>query len=230
MERIDISGNKYGRWTVLDKWQVKNSHTKVLCRCECGTKKYIDDQSLKTGRSTSCGCYLKSMVNPMFIHGEHPKNGKQTPEYTAWCSMKSRCYQKTNKRYNEWGGKGVKVCERWLNSYIDFLSDMGRKPSPIHSLDRYPNKYGNYEPSNCRWATPKEQSNNTSRNVFISLYGINRTAPEWSVVTGIKRGTICHRVNKGWKVLDALNTPANLIRNSSSTLVNHSFGISKIHH
>jgi hypothetical protein len=129
-------------------------------------------------------------------HAKRDGEGRQTTEYISWLAMRSRCERPTNNRYYTHGGRGVKVCERWLK-FENFLADMGKKPSPKHSVDRIDND-GHYEPSNCRWASPKEQSSNTRRNVFISHNGIILTAQQWADRTGINRRTILQRFRKGW--------------------------------
>jgi hypothetical protein len=108
--------------------------------------------------------------------------GKHAPEYAVWRSMKDRCFNANRSNYKRYGGRGITVCDRWMgyNGFINFISDMGRRPSPKHSLDRYPNNDGNYEPGNCRWATMKDQSNNRSSNVFKEHCGITRRMVEWA--------------------------------------------------
>ena len=98
--------------------------------------------------------------NGLVTHGEGSKLHGTTPEYRAWGNMKDRCYNLHHPAYYLYGGRGVIVCEAWLNNYIQFLTDVGRRPSPNHSIDRYPNKTGNYEPGNVRWATKYEQTHN----------------------------------------------------------------------
>jgi len=210
-KKLNIQGQRFSRWTVLDKESITiRNHTKVWCRCDCGTEKLIDDQSLKTGRSTSCGCYHKSMTNAMQTHGDSSKNIKAT-EYNSWAGMKQRCYNKNNIRYPEWGGKGVTVCDRWLNSYEAFLEDVGRKPAPHYTLDRYPNKTGNYEPNNVRWATPKQQSNNTARNRNIEHDGEVRTLAQWADKYKIQPATLSSRLRHNWDLKEALNTPVSYL-------------------
>lgn len=95
---------------------------------------------------------------------------RYTTEYESWSGMRARCYRVTHRRYKEWGGRGIKVCDRWKSSFINFYNDMGTKPSPEHSIDRIDNN-GDYEPSNCRWATPKEQSNNRRKRGYAYVEG-----------------------------------------------------------
>lgn len=111
------------------------------------------------------------------IHGA-AKDYERTAEYTAWSSMKSRCYLPSYHNYNRYGGRGITVCDRWLESFQKFLEDIGEKPSASHSLDRIDND-GNYEPGNCRWATKKEQSNNRGTNKLVTAFGETKSMPEW---------------------------------------------------
>lgn len=138
-------------------------------------------------------------------HG-HDRRGKRSSEYTSWVKMKERCRDPRNNRHANYGAKGIVVCERWL-VFANFLADMGPKPSPRYSIDRFPNKDGNYQPGNCRWATPKQQSNNTRRNRPIDFKGRVLNLGEWSKILGIKRTTIAMRLNRGWTVEAALTTP-----------------------
>ena len=151
----DLTGRTFGRWSVIERVPEKLP-VRWLCHCECGRERGVDPQTLKAGRSQSCGCLRGALLRQaQTTHGE----AGRSPEYTSWLGMKDRCYRKTNKAFPGYGGRGITVCARWLNSFPNFLADMGRKPSPSHSIDRIENDKG-YEPGNCRWATRKEQSNN----------------------------------------------------------------------
>lgn len=128
-------------------------------------------------------------------------------EYRAWSCMRTRC---RNPRFVDWhlyGGRGVVVCDRW-DSFSAFFADMGPKPSPKHSLDRYPNPNGNYEPANCRWATPKEQANNwASRNRRVTFRGETLGLAQWAARLGLRRESLRDRLATGWSVEKALTTP-----------------------
>lgn len=118
---------------------------------------------------------------------------KSTPEYNSWCAMKQRCNYSKNKRYDRYGGRGITVCDRWNNSFLAFLEDMGKRPTTKHTLDRIDNE-GNYEPKNCRWVTNIEQSNNRSGNVLVKFNGQSKTIRQWSLSTGIGYKTLRQRI------------------------------------
>lgn len=151
----DLTGKKFGKLTVLSIVnRVKvGERIKWKCRCECGKIKITSSKMLKNGRSKHCGC-SKNAKGINLKHG-----GKGTPEYNIWASMKARCYNKKSAAYQYYGGRGITVCESWKNSFVCFLKDMGKRPSLELSIDRI-NNDGNYEPSNCRWATIFEQNKN----------------------------------------------------------------------
>lgn len=184
--KIDILNQRFKRWLVIGSTTVrsKDNHTQWLCRCDCGTEKLIRYGSLVSGLTYSCGCFKAERVKMISLkHGETGKG-----EYRNWQSMKSRCYNKNLKKFHLWGGKGVTVCERWLNSYENFIEDMGRKPTAKHTLDRYPNPNGNYEPSNVRWATQKQQGANRRDNHWIEYNGEKKILREWTTELGTSHG------------------------------------------
>jgi hypothetical protein len=157
---LDLVGQKLGRLTVVSRSDsTADGRSLFLCACECGRQVVAIGKDLRRGHTKSCGCLSKETTSKTKrIHGE---SRPQTPEFRAWKAMLTRCTNERQKCWKDYGGRGIKVCYRWANSYDNFLADMGRKPTPQHSLDRYPNNDGDYEPANCRWATRKEQNSNT---------------------------------------------------------------------
>lgn len=129
------------------------------------------------------------------------------PEYRAWGSMKDRCYNHRNKSFHNYGGRGITVCQRWLDSFDAFLEDMGRRPSAKHSLDRWPDKDGHYEAGNCRWALPSQQMNNVRYNRNIAIGEEVRTVAQWCRHFAIARSTFESRLDRGWSILEALTRP-----------------------
>lgn len=155
---IDLTGQKFGRLTVIKRAENQNSHTRWVCDCECGNSVIAKGIHLKSGHTQSCGCAKIELHTKRLT--KHGYCG--TSLYNVWCSMKERCCNKQAQRYNDYGGRGIKVCSRWLNSFEAFYEDVSKLPhfgEKGYSLDRI-NNDGNYEPSNIRWATAKEQANN----------------------------------------------------------------------
>jgi len=146
----------------------------------------------------------------VFVHRKTTKMpyANKRPEYRAWSSMRSRCAHAGHVDYHNYGGRGVSVCSRWVDSFDNFFEDMGPRPSPKHSLDRWPDKNGNYEPNNCRWALPSEQMNNVRYNHEIEIDGQKRTAAQWCRAYAISRSTFSSRLSRGWDPVRALTTPA----------------------
>lgn len=157
-------GEIYSRWTVLELIPCQDGKTtKALCRCDCGTERIVTRGSLANSKSKSCGClaseiWSKALKDRNTTHGQSER-GKLTPEYRCWRLMKRRCTNSRSLDYAEYGGRGISVCDEWLNDYTQFEQDMGPKPSPSHSIDRI-DVNGNYCKSNCRWATKSEQALN----------------------------------------------------------------------
>lgn len=140
-------------------------------------------------------------------HGES-KKGKWTTEYRAWVNMITRCCNPNSTRFEDWGGRGISVCEKWRISYPAFLGDVGRKPTPGHSLDRHPNASGDYEPGNVRWATPEEQSRNQRKCRRISAFGKTLTVAEWADAQRLDYGALLWRLDAGWPTEKALTSPS----------------------
>jgi hypothetical protein len=130
----------------------------------------------------------------------------KTTTYNAWVAMRSRCYKRTDKYYSHYGGRGIRVCDRWL-LFENFYTDMGPRPSPDHSLDRI-NNDGNYGPDNCRWATQAEQQRNRSNTVLITINGVTKCAADWADEMGMLRETLSRRMRRaGWTGERAVLTP-----------------------
>ncbi len=167
IESVSIStGDRFGKWVVVgSNPQVYKKEPAWLCRCECGRERNVRSRGLIAGRSKSCG-RCSAFLPPVSVSGSVGRLGKNwwnTPEYHTWSHIRHRCYNPNDKRYENYGGRGIKVCQRWLDSYENFLLDMGKRPSPAHTLDRIDND-GDYTVENCRWATLLEQNQNKSTN------------------------------------------------------------------
>lgn len=157
--KIDISGQKFGLWAVISCAGRRGNELGWHCRCICGTEDVVRGSHLRSGVSSSCGC-SQNRQGSLGQRGNHEMHGlSRRSEYAVWAAMKHRCNNANDKYYAEYGGRGIRVCPRWRDSFETFLNDVGPRPSPLHSIDRI-NNSGDYEPGNCRWATPKEQAQN----------------------------------------------------------------------
>lgn len=164
MHPIDLRNRKFGRLAVLTRGpNVKSREVRWICRCQCGNKTIARSSRLRNGETRSCGCLMKEHLaaGTQLRHGA-AKHGKELVEYKTWARMRNRCNNPRSHAYKRYGGRGIRICKRW-DTFPAFFADMGPRPSAQHSIDRYPNNDGNYEPRNCRWATPKQQANNRGR-------------------------------------------------------------------
>lgn len=205
-------GGTYGQLEVLwiglwkdPKCECPNYY--ALCKCSCGVEKYIQKGSIRRGETRSCGCFHKKLLSQRELtHGEG-RASTRTKEYRAWCNILTRCSNPRIGCYKHYGGRGIRVCERWAMSYENFLADMGRAPSPKHSIDRIDHD-GNYEPGNCKWSTQKEQVRNTRSNVNLTYSGLTLTLAEWAEKVGMRYMTLYSRINAyGWPIERALTKP-----------------------
>lgn len=193
-------GEKWNRWRVLRA--TTNASEYAWCRCACGTKKYVRVSNLIYGTSRSCGCLIGD------THRTHGQSQNGSSEYTAWEHMLGRCYNTNHRSFRLYGGRGIRVAKAWRGrgGFARFLAHVGPRPSTGHSLDRHPNRDGNYEPGNVRWATRKEQNQNTNRNVLLTFRGETHCISEWARIVGIGKKTLADRVKRGWSAKDALTT------------------------
>lgn len=202
-----IPGSRFGRFTVLRELPVRrfpSGKTKrmVECKCDCGATCSVQLGNLRSGSSISCGCYAADLARK----AKYKIGGRSTPGYNSWIHMRKRCLDPESCRYAWYGARGITVCARWLGprGFENFISDVGPRPSSKHSIDRYPNKNGNYEPGNVRWATHTQQMRNTRRSVEVTCDGVTRTVPEWAEITGIPANRIRSRLAMGWPALRAI--------------------------
>lgn len=216
MNRIDISGLRYGRLLVISYHSPgENGGSRWLCRCDCGNEAKVIGSNLRSGSTRSCGCLALECAsrmgsNPQFVrkraeqavrHG-HKRKGRISVEYKTWLGMKRRCYDAKCKDYPNWGGRGIKVCDRWRDSFETFLLDMGSRPPGRYSIDRIdPDK--DYSPDNCRWATLEQQGAQHRRGLttividglqFSSIadacrhFGVNLTTAHERIKAGVPIG------------------------------------------
>lgn len=197
---LDLTGQRFGRLTVLERG-VSNTdrQSRWLCSCDCGGTALVVSHNLRTGHTISCGC---AHLDALTTHGK-----TRSSEYTAWISMRRRCYSPKDISYPRYGALGVRVCERWRDSFENFYADMGEKPGPEYSLDRI-SSAGDYSPDNCRWATIQTQDNNRRSNRLLTFHGRTQTAMQWARELGLSAATIYSRLANGWAVEQVLSRPS----------------------
>ncbi len=222
MGNIDYSheGEVYGYLTIIYTYSrhtneirkdrndgLHKSYKFAVAKCVCGNIKEYYYRNLKKGSSKSCGCY-NDEVRHQVIHG-HTAGGKQTPTYGIWNGMLERCYNSKHKKFKNYGGRGITVCDKW-HSFVSFLEDMGERPGDLE-IDRIdPN--GNYEPSNCRWLSHKEQCRNKCNTVYVEYQGQKWTLPALAEKYGFRNGKILYNriFSRGWTIEKAITTPTNI--------------------
>lgn len=212
----DITGKKFGRLTAIG-YRGRTSELQARTslwwfRCECGNVTLAQSNNVKNGHTSSCGCFAIESAKANATHGM-----RHTGIYNCWVSLRARCYNPKATSYPIYGGRGIEVCERWRNSFENFYEDMGPRPTG-KSIDRI-NVNGNYEPSNCRWATQTEQGRNTTVNRIITHSGRSQCLQDWADETGISRDVIYSRIKLGWSVEEAITTPVQYQKRKVKALV-----------
>lgn len=199
---IDLTGKRFGRLTVIEKNHV-GSHRTIFwkCKCDCGEFAIVRGKSLKSGNTKSCGCLIRDRKNVK--HGY-----RHTRLYNIWSGIKARCYNQSSHAYKRYGERGISMCLEWLNNFESFyMWSINNGYSESLSIDRI-DVNGNYDPSNCRWATSSQQSNNKRNNILITLNGVTLNLQKWCNQLHIKRSTVNTRVRVcGWTYEKALTTP-----------------------
>lgn len=193
----DRTGQIFGEWTLKEFSHTKNydtwNETYWKCECACGNISVIALRELKKGKSKSCGCLC-----------DHGMNG--TPTHSSWCSMKQRCLNTNAPSYPDYGGRGIKICDEWVDSFPTFLGDMGERPDGC-TIDRRDND-GDYTPKNCGWSTVEEQANNKRTNRWLEYRGERKTLSQWARKLGIDKSTLAERLEKDWpldKIFSSVN-------------------------
>ena len=199
-------GDIFGSLTIVEKPQRRIGDNRVIvrCKCKCGGEIAPRMQHLVIGRVKSCGCLRKQAAT---INGlNNKRHGKSHgTEWKSYYSMRDRCCNPKHQSFADYGGRGIKVCDRWLQGFDNFFIDMGEKPTG-QTLERIDTE-GDYSPDNCRWATRKEQANNRRNNNRIEAFGKSLTIAEWSDATGLDPMTIRGRLKRGLAAEAALSMP-----------------------
>jgi hypothetical protein len=196
-----VVGQRFGRFAV------EATGKYCLCLCDCGTRKTVRRDHLKTGMSQSCGCLHseRSSARTENLHKANTKHGKSgTRLHSIWFGIKQRCGNPNNPAYKHYGARGIELCNRWFD-FSNFLSDMG-EPQKGMTLERIDNNLG-YSPDNCRWATRAEQMSNTRANRRITHQGETLTITQWAKRLGVHRNTFNERLRCGWSEHDAITIP-----------------------
>lgn len=201
--RVDLAGKSFGKLKVLEFVGRPPNHGDSLwrCLCECGKESNVRGYNLKAGYSKSCGCAIApALLKSNITHGKY-----HTPERRVWTGVKTRCFNPNEKTWPHYGGRGITVCDRWLgeDGFSNFLADMGSRPSPKHSIERE-NVNGNYEPSNCVWATKKAQGRNKRNTLRIVYEGKVVSLKDACETVGVNYYAARNRLQKGQNPLERI--------------------------
>ena len=201
-------GDKYGRLIIIKEIE-RDKHNKrcVQCLCDCGNKIEIEFQSLRSGNTTSCGCYWSEVVRKVNItHGM-----TYAPLYNTWRGMKERCFNHKASNYSNYGGRGISICDVWISFEAFSKWALANGYRDNLTIERKDND-GDYEPDNCRWATRLEQNNNRRTNHMVTYQGKTKSIAEWSRITGINYNTLRDRIKQNWPIKQAIFTPVGSVK------------------
>ena len=195
--KIDMIGKRFGRWVVIAEGEkIATRRTcRWICKCDCGTiTESIDGSKLRSGETKSCGCYKRDVtVNRNYRHGLC-----YTRIHSIWVNMKDRCYNPNNHYFHRYGGRGITVCNEWLNSLETFYDwAIANGYADTLTIDRI-DVNGSYCPENCRWATDEMQANNREKHILLEINGETKNIAQWAKESGLKYRTIHARYNRGW--------------------------------
>lgn len=210
---IDMTGQKYGRLTVISRAENATDRdgtirTQWNCVCDCGTLITARGKDIRSGNTKSCGCMNRESIRAFNFANKTTHGGRYTRLYKIWRGMKDRCYNDKLSYYARYGGRGIMVCKDWSDDFQSFKEwALENGYADNLTLDRI-DVNGNYEPSNCRWVTMKEQGNNRRTNHTLTYNGEKKTISEWAEITGLSKGAIWHRIDMGWDVEATLTKPA----------------------
>lgn len=207
--RIDLTGQTFGRLTVLRYAEKRKSGHYWVCRCECGEETTTLGSNLRSGHAKSCGCVQKEKAAAQATvmgRANRTHGAIDTPEYVAWRNMRRRCLDEDDASYAHYGERGITVCDRWLD-FENFIADMGPKPGKEYTLDRIDVNKG-YEPGNCRWTTQKVQQRNRRWHRLLEYKGETKCMGEWAEIADISLPVLWQRINRGWPVEQAMTTPS----------------------
>ncbi len=191
------AGTRFGRLVVIEP----RPRYSYWCRCDCGKELSVTKSNLLIGNTASCGCLHRELAR--IVNTSHGLS--DTSEYHIWNCIKARCFNPRNPAYKNYGGRGISMCLEWRNSFQAFLKDTGPRPRG-KTLDRI-NNDGNYEPRNCRWATPLTQARNSRKVHLLTARGASLPISAWSERVGLKQHTILCRIRRGWDTDSALFSP-----------------------
>lgn len=198
-------GEKIGEAFYFKELPIVKKQRRAVFVCKCGNHFSADISNVKKGTIKGCGCWR-------IKHGHAAGRRGHTiisAEYSAWQNMINRCVDETNKSYKNYGGRGIIVCDRWIASFDNFILDVGNRPTLNHSLDRIDVR-GNYEPSNCRWATRTQQARNRTDSRVLTLNGVTKSIHDWADETGLKQSAIFQRIKRGWTPERTLTTKSRM--------------------
>lgn len=209
MKLVNLVGKKFGRLLVVEKATPLNGRTRWLCKCDCGNNCIVHGSSLKTGNTTSCGCYKTE--NAKRLYSTVRQNDKHL--YAVWNGIKQRCNNPNNSSFHNYGGRGIKICDSWANCYENFYEwAMNNGYKKGMQIDRI-NNDGNYEPKNCRFVNREIQANNKRNIKLYTINGVTKSMPQWCREYKQDYYLVRQRVSKlGWTIEEALLTPKNQTR------------------